>query len=229
MSSDLFFKQLPLGSMANYAYFIGSQRTREALVVDPAWDVQQVIDTAQSEGYKLVGALVTHFHPDHIGGSMMPMMNLTIEGLPTLLKLAPMRIYANKNEAQGIKFVTGLSDTDLTLVESGETVQVGDVVVRFIHTPGHTPGSQCFLVEDKRLVSGDTLFIQGCGRVDLPGADPAAMYESLTQKLAKLPDDVVLYPGHNYGGKSSTMGEEKRLNRYLQVPTLQDWLHMMGR
>jgi glyoxylase-like metal-dependent hydrolase (beta-lactamase superfamily II) len=104
---------------------------------------------------------------------------------------------------------------------------VGDVEIKFIHTPGHTPGSQCFLVGD-RLVSGDTLFIGGCGRVDLPGANPSQMWESLTQKLARLDDNVRLFPGHNYGGDQSTMGREKQNNPYLTMPSLQDWLSMMG-
>jgi glyoxylase-like metal-dependent hydrolase (beta-lactamase superfamily II) len=96
-----------------------------------------------------------------------------------------------------------------------------------MHTPGHTPGSQCFLV-DGRLISGDTLFIGSCGRTDLPGSDPSEMYRSLTQRLGALPDDTVLFPGHNYGGESSTLGAEKRQNPFMRFTSLGDFLRTMG-
>jgi hydroxyacylglutathione hydrolase len=112
-------------------------------------------------------------------------------------------------------------------VDNHDTLAVGRLTLRFLHTPGHTPGSQCFLVDD-RLVSGDTLFIGACGRTDLPGSDPSEMYYSLTQRLAALPDATVLYPGHNYGGPSSTIGDEKRDNPYMRVASLGDFLRAMG-
>ncbi len=214
------------GQMANFVYLVGDTERKECLVVDPAWDVRGAIDVAAEDGMKVTGALVTHYHPDHVGGEIFGM---SIEGLPRLLELAPSKIYVNKHEADGVRAVAGVSEADLVKVDSGETVKVGDVEIRFIHTPGHTPGSQCFLV-DNRLVSGDTLFIGGCGRVDLPGADPEQMYESLTQKLAKLPDDVALYPGHDYADRpTSTLGEEKKSNHFLRVPTKEAWLRLMGR
>jgi glyoxylase-like metal-dependent hydrolase (beta-lactamase superfamily II) len=105
---------------------------------------------------------------------------------------------------------------------------VGDIPIELIHTPGHTPGSQCFFV-DGRLVSGDTLFLEGCGRMDLPGADPAAMYESLTQKLAKIPDDAVLFPGHQYSmDPSASMGETRQMNYVFRPKTTEQWLMMFG-
>jgi glyoxylase-like metal-dependent hydrolase (beta-lactamase superfamily II) len=97
-----------------------------------------------------------------------------------------------------------------------------------MHTPGHTPGSQCFLMED-RLISGDTLFIGSCGRTDLPGSDPSEMYYSLTQRLGALPEHTVLFPGHNYGGPSSTIGHEKRRNPFMQFTSLGSFLRAMGR
>jgi len=125
--------------------------------------------------------------------------------------------------------MTGLSDSDLILHEGGDRLSLGEVDIVFLHTPGHTPGSQCFLVRD-RLVSGDTLFVKGCGRVDLPGANPEEMYRSLTQRLARLPDNVVLFPGHDYADRpTSTLGEERRSNYYLRIPSLEDWLRLMGR
>jgi glyoxylase-like metal-dependent hydrolase (beta-lactamase superfamily II) len=100
--------------------------------------------------------------------------------------------------------------------------------ITFVHTPGHTPGSQCFLV-DRRLISGDTLFIRSCGRTDLPGSDPKEMYTSLTKRLGALPDDTVVFPGHNYGGTVTTIGDEKRNNPMMRFPTMTDFLQAMGR
>ena len=106
---------------------------------------------------------------------------------------------------------------------------VGDIPITLMHTPGHTPGSQCFLV-DGRLVAGDTLFLEGCGRTDLPGADPDAMYESLTQRLATVPDDTVLYPGHLYSPEpSATMGETRRSNYVFRIPQPRPVAHAHGR
>jgi glyoxylase-like metal-dependent hydrolase (beta-lactamase superfamily II) len=110
--------------------------------------------------------------------------------------------------------VTGLSQTDLVTHASGDKVSVGKIDIEWLHTPGHTPGSSCFRV-DGALVAGDTLFCQGCGRVDLPGGDPQQMYETLTQRLGALPGDTILWPGHNYGGKSATLDEVRRTNRAL--------------
>ncbi len=214
------------GQMANFVYLIGDRESRECVVVDPAWDVPGLLDAVERDGMKLVGALVTHYHPDEVGGDLF---GHAIQGLAELAARAPVRIYAQKEEVDGVCFVTGLSSTDVTGVESGDHLDVGAARIQFIHTPGHTPGSQCFLVGGKSLVSGDTLFIGACGRVDLPGGDPEQMYESLTQKLAKLPDDVVLYPGHDYGDRpSAPLGDEKRTNVFLKPRSLQDWLRLRG-
>lgn len=213
------------GQMANFMYLIGDRVTREALVVDPAWNVGDLLDTAENDGYSVVGALVTHYHPDHVGGDLW---GLEVEGLATLLEREGMPIHVNKHEAEGLKKVTGVSDSDLRRVDDGDTLDLGDLSIRFLHTPGHTPGSQCFLVGN-RLVAGDTLFVQGCGRVDLPGGDPEAMYHTLTGKLAKLPTDTVLFPGHHYGPtETSTIGEQLRDNVYMRVRSLDDWRRMMG-
>ena len=112
--------------------------------------------------------------------------------------------------------------------DGGDVVTVGAIPITLLHTPGHTPGSQCFLV-DGRLVAGDTLFLDGCGRTDLPGADSDAMYESLTKRLAVVPDDTVLYPGHLYSPEpSATMGETRRSNYVFRIPTLEQWRTMFG-
>ena len=228
--SDLYFAQVPVGEMANFAYLVGSREARECLLVDPAWSVDALLDQAEADGMLVSGALVTHYHQDHVGGSIFGM---EIEGLARLMARAPVPVHVNAHEAEGVRKVTGLSASDLVPHAGGDLLMLGGVRVRLLHTPGHTPGSQCFLVEEAgapgRLVSGDTLFLGSCGRVDLPGGDPEAMYDSLKNKLARLPDDTLLYPGHLYSADpSSTIGEQKQTNPYLRVARLEDFLGFMG-
>jgi len=229
-SSDLYFRQIPVGQMANFAYLVGSRSTREALLVDPAWDVAGLVDAAAADGMTVVGALATHYHQDHVGGEIF---GHTIEGLARLMEVAPVKVHVNRAEAEGLRRVTGVSESDLVCHEGGDEIGLGPVRVRLLHTPGHTPGSQCFLVEDGagpgRLVSGDTLFLGSCGRVDLPGADPEAMYHSLNGTLKALPDDTVVYPGHLYSTEASgSLADEKRTNPFLRVASLEQFLTFMG-
>ncbi len=229
-ASDLYFQQLPVGQMANFAYLIGSLSTREALVVDPAWSVDALLDKAEEDGMKVVGALVTHYHQDHIGGSIMGM---EIQGISRLLERQPVPIHVHDHEAEGLVKITGASTSDLERRNGGDVIEIGGIRVRLLHTPGHTPGSQCFLVEEpgrpSKLISGDTLFLGSCGRVDLPGADPEAMYHSLTQVLGRLPDETMLYPGHLYSTDPyDSMGEQKRTNPFHRVASLDQFLSFMG-
>jgi len=235
--SKIYFRQLLAGrevavrqpfaaQMRNFMYLVGDPESRQALVVDPAWDVAALLDAAAADGYDVVGALVTHYHPDHVGGDLF---GLEVEGVARLLAERPVPLYVNKHEAHGVRVVTGVEESDLKKVEGGDTLRLGGLEVRFLHTPGHTPGSQCFLIGDW-LVAGDTLFVQGCGRVDLPGGDADAMYRSLHGVLAKLPGTTVLYPGHHYGPTpTSTIADELRHNAYLRVSSLDDWRRLMGR
>ena len=228
--SDLYFHQIPVGQMANLSYLVGSVSTREALIVDPAWSVDALLDRAESDGVKVVGALVTHYHQDHVGGSIFGM---DIEGLACLLARQPVPIHVNRLEADGLIEVTGVSESDLVRREGGDAIELGEIRIRLLHTPGHTPGSQCFLVEEANrpgaLVSGDTLFLGSCGRVDLPGADPEDMYRSLNHILRALPDDTLIYPGHLYSPESvGSMGEQKRVNPFLRVANLDQFLTFIG-
>jgi hydroxyacylglutathione hydrolase len=235
--TDIYFRQLlagrqvaqthPVaGQMANFMYLLGDPASRQALIVDPAWDVASLLAVARQDGYSIAGALVTHYHPDHVGGDLW---GVQVEGVTRLLETEAVPLYVHKHEASGLKKITGVADSDLKKVEDGDTLTLGALAIDFVHTPGHTPGSQCFLIGD-RLVAGDTLFVQGCGRVDLPGGDPDQMYYSLTQKLAKLPPETVLYPGHHYGPtETSTIAEELEHNVYMRVGSLQDWRLLMGR
>jgi glyoxylase-like metal-dependent hydrolase (beta-lactamase superfamily II) len=232
----LYFRQLLAGrdfargdqiarQMVNFVYLVGDRETGEAVVVDPAYGVADLLDLLAADGMRLVGALVTHYHPDHVGGSMG---GFTIEGVRELLDLATVPVHVQADEREWVSKVTGAGDADLVSHTSGDVVTVGAIPIELIHTPGHTPGSQCFLV-DNRLVAGDTLFLEGCGRTDLPGGDASQLYESITQKLAKVPDDAVLFPGHLYSAEpSATMGETRRWNYVFRPRTEAEWLAMFG-
>jgi glyoxylase-like metal-dependent hydrolase (beta-lactamase superfamily II) len=212
MEFPLYLKQMEVGPMQNFVYLIGDKVKRKALVVDPAWDVDAVLKAADAEGFQVKGALITHTHFDHVNG------------LEELLNQTDGTVYIHKDEAQYLKGMKG----NIKKIEGGEKIKIGEVEINFLHTPGHTPGSQCFLIGNN-LVSGDTLFINACGRCDLPGGDAEAMYHSL-ERLSNLDESTILYPGHNYADEpTSTIGSEKRLNPYLQLTNLDDFLkYRMG-
>ena len=232
----LYFRQLLSGrdfaaadpmarQMVNFAYLIGDRVAGEAVVVDPAYDVGGLMDVLEADGMRCTGVLATHYHPDHVGGSMM---GFQISGAKELLELVSVPVHAQRDEAGFIAEVTGLGDDEIVGHDSGDVVSVGAIDIELIHTPGHTPGSQCFLV-DGRLVAGDTLFLEGCGRTDLPGGDPAALYHSLHHRLAKVPDDAVLYPGHLYSPQpSAPMGDTRRDNFVFMPRSEEQWLAMFG-
>jgi glyoxylase-like metal-dependent hydrolase (beta-lactamase superfamily II) len=236
MDNRLYFRQLLTGrdvarsdpvarQMLNFIYLVGDRETGEAVAVDPAYAPGEVLDLLAADGMRLTGVLATHYHPDHVGGDMM---GFSIVGIGQLLELADVPIHVHRDEARFVSAVTGVTDA-LVGHDSGDVVTVGSVPIELVHTPGHTPGSQCFMVDGK-LVAGDTLFLEGCGRTDLPGGDPEQMYLSLTQRLAKVPDDTVLYPGHLYSADpSATMGETRARNYVFQPQTLEDWMRYFGR
>jgi hydroxyacylglutathione hydrolase len=219
--STIFLRQMELGPMQNFVYLVGDPETRECVVVDPAWEIDTIVDTSREAGMTIIGALVTHTHQDHVGGHLF---GHDIPGVAELLARAPAKVYVHGAERE---FLRGYG-SDLVKVSSGDTLPVGRFTVTFVHTPGHTPGSQCFLV-DGRLISGDTLFIRSCGRTDLPGSDPGEMYRSLNERLGALPDATVVYPGHNYGGHQTTIGDEKRGNPMMRFRSMADFLRAMGR
>jgi glyoxylase-like metal-dependent hydrolase (beta-lactamase superfamily II) len=222
MDGRLYFKQIEMGPMQNFVYLIGSTATRKVAVVDAAWKIDEILRLAAQDEMEITHAFVTHTHPDHVGGRFA---GIEIEGVTELLSKSKVKVVVHKTEAE---FLKALSPSDLIKTESGDKVDIGGVEIQLLHTPGHTPGSQCFLVGN-RIISGDTLFIGSCGRVDLPGSDPEQMYYSLTQKLMALPDDIVLFPGHNYSNRpTSTIGQEKQSNPYFQFHSLKQFLSAMG-
>jgi glyoxylase-like metal-dependent hydrolase (beta-lactamase superfamily II) len=235
MGDQLYFRQLLSGrdfavddpmavQMVNFVYLIGDRATGEALVVDPAYGIDDLCTRAGEDGMRIVGALATHHHPDHVGGSMM---GFQLAGLAELLERAPAPVHVNTHEALWVSRVTGIGLGDLTPHEGHDKVSIGDIEIELLHTPGHTPGSQCFLL-DGRLVAGDTLFLDGCGRTDFPGGDSDEMYRSL-QRLAALPGDPTVFPGHWYSAEpSASLSDVKRSNYVYRAADLDQWRMLMG-
>jgi glyoxylase-like metal-dependent hydrolase (beta-lactamase superfamily II) len=232
----LYFRQLLSGvdfaaengtaaQMVNFVYLIGDRSVGKCVIVDPAYAVNELVDIALGDDMTVTDVLATHYHPDHVGGSMM---GTKIEGISELLHRIDVPIHVQRAETEWVTRTTGVSVDHLRQHDSGDIVQVGSIEIAMVHTPGHTPGSQCFYIGNS-LVAGDTLFLDGCGRTDLPGSDPEQMYESL-QLLASMPDSTILYPGHRYSEPSSeSLGVVKSTNHVFRPQTKQAWLQWFGR
>ena len=226
ISPELILRQIELGPLGNYVYLIGCPETREAAVVDPAWDVPAILEFCRDLDLKLRHILITHAHPDHVNG-----LEALLETTDAIVWLHTAEVGFIRERAERFQIPIGFMDTyaaRIRAVSDEEVIRVGKLPVRCLHTPGHSPGSQCFLV-GKSLLSGDTLFVDACGRVDLPGGDPEKLWWSLNRKLRALEDDIVIYPGHNYGGRAtSTLGEQKRSNPYMQYASADQFLRDLG-
>ena len=196
----MYVRQLKLGPMENFVYLLGAEGTRETAVVDPAWDFAAAVRAAEEDGRAITHALISHHHFDHVNG------------LPDVLARGGIRVYAHKLDVPKIapemqKEIEGLS--------AGDDVEVGPLRVSVLHTPGHTPGSTCWHAGGG-LFAGDTVFVNACGRCDLAGGDPEQMFHSL-KRVAELPEEVKLYPGHDYGDVPvSSIGRERANNPYFQ-------------
>ncbi len=223
---SLYLRQLQLGPMSNFVYLLGDPKTKEAAVVDPAWNVPAILKELQEDGYRLTHVLLSHGHYDHINGveEIVGKTDATVCGQKSELE---------EFIAEGMGGLV-IPRSSLKKTASGDSVRVGGLEVGLIHTPGHTPGSQCLHIKGQNgsgsvLVTGDTLFVGTIGRCDFPYSSPRDFFHSVA-KLKKLDDATVFYPGHDYGSKTSnTLGNEKKTNPFLMASHLEDFLQLVRR
>lgn len=200
---------LELGPMENFVYLIHDHATDRAAVVDPAWEVPEVLALAQRRGVTITDILLTHSHHDHING------------IEAVLEKYDAQLHLLKDEA---RFWGNCLDLP-TLHHGGDNIELGETAIRVLHTPGHTPGSACYHIGDQ-LITGDTLFVFGCGRCDLRGGDPEQMYTTLKDMAERLPADTRIHPGHNYAEKStSTLEEQVEGNPFMHFDTREEFIH----
>jgi glyoxylase-like metal-dependent hydrolase (beta-lactamase superfamily II) len=210
-NDDLTIRQLLIGQMANFVYIVGSRSAGVAAVIDPGWDAGRIIEAPKGDGLSIEAVIVTHSHFDHTNA------------VQAVAERTGARVYANEHE---VPYLSRLG-VGVTGVTDGEKVAVGQQELTCLHTPGHTPGSQCILV-DRYLFTGDTLFVKAIGRADLPGSSPRRLFESLS-RLKALPPETVVLPGHHYGDRpASTIADERQTNPYLRIDTVADFLRLMG-
>ena len=201
----MFFKQIQQHG-DNFSYIIGDETTKEAAVVDSSFNAGEIIRILKAENLALKYIINTHNHSDHTAGNseLRSMFNAKI------VAHSLSRINAD------IK------------VDDGEIIHIGRIPVKIIFTPGHTPDGICLLVDDQKLLTGDTLFVGECGRTDMSGGNSKSMYHSLFNKILKLKDNVEVYPGHDYGLRPySTIGDEKRSNYTLEPRSLAEFIEFM--
>jgi glyoxylase-like metal-dependent hydrolase (beta-lactamase superfamily II) len=193
-------RQFKLGPMDNFSYLLWDENTKDAAVIDPAWQPEKLAEFLKKEGLELRCALLTHAHPDHVNG--LSFFTDADRELPVYL-----------HEAD--HFMLELLPPVLKRVTDGEKIEAGSLKIGVLHTPGHTPGSVCYHAGGG-VYTGDTLFVGECGRVDLPGSSAEALYDSFV-RLSRLPDGAAVYPGHSYNGDKSTFGVQKEYNLYLKL------------
>jgi len=196
----MIFEQIEIGNMQNFSYIIGDEKTKEGAIVDAGWEPEKLVGAAKNKGLRIKYILLTHTHYDHVNS------------LGKLFEMTKAKIIVHEGDAKDIEDL-GLPYTKVT---DGDKINVGKLKIGVLHTPGHTPGSACYLAENK-LITGDTLFVEAVGRIDLPGGDIGQMYGSL-QRLKKIGDNIKVYPGHDYGSrKNSSIGYEKKNNPYMKA------------
>lgn len=211
--------------MANFAYALVDEVSHTALLVDPAHAPVELADALEHAELRLVGIVLTHYHADHAGGRLG---NFPVAGVAELVEHLEVPIHVQRDELDWVARGTGLDTGALVAHDSGDTLPLGGHQVTLVHTPGHTPGSQCLLV-DGAVLTGDTLFLEGCGRTDLPGGDPRALYDSLFHRLAGLPGETVVLAGHDYSAvASATLAEVRAANPFLAPLDEDVWVARQG-
>jgi hydroxyacylglutathione hydrolase len=209
----MFLKQMQVGHMAIFAYIVGDEASGEALVIDPAANVDGLISEAQKKGFTIKYIVNTHGHVDHISGNQ-DMKKKT--GAQIIIHEADADMLVSTPSMVLRMFGAKPSPPADITVKEGDTISVGKVSLKVIHTPGHTPGGMS-LYTDGYVFTGDTLFVGGVGRTDLPGGSWSVMSSSIREKLLSLPDDTVVLPGHNYGpSPTSTIARERKANMFLR-------------
>ncbi len=200
---------LELGPMENFVYLLHDEATNKAAIVDPAWDVEEIIQLAKSRNIMITDILLTHSHHDHVNG------------IEHVLNQYDAQIHLLKDEA---KF-WGAQLEKPTLHHGGDIIKIGKTEIKVLHTPGHTPGSACYHMGE-HLIAGDTLFVFGCGRCDMTGSDPEQMFNSLKHLRTDLPNHTILHPGHNYAptDPTSTMEAQKEGNPFLHFDKKEDFV-----
>jgi glyoxylase-like metal-dependent hydrolase (beta-lactamase superfamily II) len=200
---------LELGPMENFVYLLHDHSSDTAAIVDPAWDVEEILDLANNKGIRITDILLTHSHHDHVNG------------IEKVLDQTDAQIHLLKAEAR----FWGQALTSPRLHHGGDRIAVGKTEIEILHTPGHTPGSACFHLGND-LIAGDTLFVFGCGRCDLKGGDPEQMYTSLKRIKTGLPRSTILHPGHNYSPAhpTSTMEHQCEGNPFLHFDNPDDFI-----
>jgi hydroxyacylglutathione hydrolase len=192
----------------NFSYLIADPETAEAAVIDSSYNANELIRTIKAKNLQLRYVISTHGHSDHTEGNST---------LKNAFKTAKTVAHNQTRHQADIK------------VDEGDKLKIGQIAIQVIYTPGHTPDGICLLIDDHKLLTGDTLFVGECGRTDLPGGSPKQLYQSLFAKLLKLPDEVEVYPGHDYGANPfSTIGYERKNNYVLQQRTEKEFVAFMS-
>lgn len=214
MAAKTIIKQIPVGPFQVMTYLVACPHTREAVIIDPAGEEDKLLSLIKTENIKVKYILNTHGHADHVLGN--PKLKEVLK-IPVCMHEADDRFFSDKAVREKTSEELGLpppDPADIRLTDE-DVVEVGTLKITVIHTPGHTPGSVCYLV-DGNLFSGDTLFVGAAGRTDLIGGSLETLLESLEKRLIVLPKETIVWPGHNYGDTpTSTMGREIEENLYI--------------
>jgi hydroxyacylglutathione hydrolase len=214
LMESVIIRQIPVGSYEVFTYIVACPATMEAAVIDPAGEEERLVTLIQEKAYKLKYILNTHGHADHVLASEKLRY---VFGVPACMHEADVAFFSDDEVKEKMSKELGLSfypTVDIHL-KDGDVLDVGNLKIEVLHTPGHTPGSACFLVEGN-LFTGDTLFVGAAGRTDLTGASLDTLIESIKDKLLSLPKDTVVWPGHDYGDTpTSTIGREMEENVYI--------------